>query len=1026
MAITPEWRDRINNWRNELRNHFDDKLVTLELHGFVTTKHLSHEEAAKGKFKPMPAGTRWGAKWEYVWLKCSVILPASGAGKRIVFRMACDSESLVFVNGRASSLLAWTNANIVLTNNGKPGDRFDLLIETYAGHGPTPCCGGPVSPGRLTVPEPSAQQQQIKEASLCLLQEDAYQLWMDVQTLHSLRDNLEPASLRVAEIDAGLCDFTTIVDFELPKNEMLKTFRTARKRLAPLLACKNGSTAPVLYGIGHGHLDVAWLWPLAETDHKIARTLSNQLDLMAQYPEHKFLQSQAYLYRTAKKLYPELYARMKKAVKSGQLIAEGSMWVEPDMNLASGEAIIRQCIHGKRFFKEEFGIDNELLWLPDVFGYPAALPQILRGCGVKYFSTNKIFWNYHGGEAFPYNNFWWEGLDGTPILAHLFNDYGGAGDPESAIRRWNNRAQKSGISSLIYCYGHGDGGGGPARDHVESVRRLADLEGCPKVKIAGPIEFFRNLEKQRLPLNRYVGELYYQCHRGTYTSQAKTKRGNRKAETALRETEMWGAMALSLTKYKYPLSLMDETWKTLLLNQFHDILPGSSIQRVHEEAEVSLAGIIEQAEEIRSRATSALVAKRQNSITIFNSLNWARVSLVELPGKWRNACDQAGNPLPVQRMGDRTVAEISVPSCGWTSISSTPASTDAPTSALRASDRFIENENLSIRFNNKGEIISIHDKESRSEMAAGLCNSFKMYKDVPGIFDAWDIDSMYKLMPVELSGPASFKLLANGPLLAQIEITRKLNNSSIKQVVSLSRNSRRVDFQTRIDWHETHKLLKVAFPVTIHSDEAIHEIQFGHIRRPTHASRQYDADRFEVCNHKWSAIAEENRGFAILNDCKYGLNVAGNSINLTLLRAPKVPDMNADQGIQEFTYSFYLWNGSLAECGVVREAYELNCPVVTASGFAQERSVLSTDAANVIIETVKPAEDGSGDIVVRMYEAKRTATKCKLSTCLPVKNATVTDMLENGISRIKVKNGNAIALEFKPFEIKTVRLVVVK
>jgi alpha-mannosidase len=1028
MALTIEWRDRINTWRNELKRHRYRKLGTLALNGFTTFDHLPVQAAAKRRFKPMPIGTRWGAKWEYGWFKCRVTVPKSAEGKRIALKAGTggSGESLVFLNGRALGSMLTSSLDgreeIILTRNASAGAKLDVMIETYGRHGWPAINCGPVPPGRVTTPEPPPTQMEMYESSFGIWEEDAYQLWMDVETLFSLRENMDQLSLRVAEIDAGLHDFTTIVDFELPLEDMLKTFRAARKRLAPLMRTKNSATTPTMFAFGHGHLDIAWLWPLAETDRKVARTFSNQVELINEYPGHKFLQSEAYLYWRAKKLYPELYARVKKAVKSGGFVPEGSMWVEPDMNIAGGEALIRQCMHGKQFFKEEFGVDNELLWLPDVFGYSAALPQILRGCGIKYFATAKILWNYHGGDPFPCNIFMWEGIDGTSILAHIFDGYGGPGDPESAMTRWNNRLQKNGVSSLFFCYGHGDGGGGPVRDHVESVLRLADLEGCPKLKTAGPVEFFKDLEKRGVPDVKYVGELYYQCHRGTYTSQARTKKGNRKSELALREAEMWGAAAMSLAGFKYPAERMNDVWRELLLNQFHDILPGSSIARVYEEAEKAFAGVIQQAGKVATNAASKLTRKT-NAITVFNSLNWSRKAIVQLPATWRGAYDAAGNLLAVQQTGKHAFVEVAVPSCGWTAISPSSKRGSAGKVVVTAGERTIENELLAVKFNNRGEITSIFDKEAHREHAAGLCNSFKMYKDVPSKCDAWDIDSMYPLTPVKLGEPASFKVLANGPLLAQIQITRKLSNSVMKQVVSLRQGSRRVDFTTAIDWHETHKLLKVAFPVAIHANEAVHEIQFGHLRRPNHISRPYDADRFEVANQKWSALVEEGHGFAVLNDCKYGLNVLGNSINLTLLRAPKAPDMNADQGLQEFTYAFYAWNGSLADSDVVREAYDLNCPVITVNGKAGERSVFNVDAPSIVVEAVKPAEDGSGDIIVRLYETKRTAVRCVLGTTLPVKRAASADMLENVQGNLKVNKGR-IALEFRPFEIKTLRLTI--
>lgn len=329
---------------------------------------------------------------------------------------------------------------------------------------------------------------------------------------------------------------------------------------------------------------------------------------------------------------------------------------------------------------------------------------------------------------------------------------------------------------------------------------------------------------------------------------------------------------------------------------------------------------------------------------------------------------------------------------------------------------------MRIDFNQKGEIVSIYDKESDCELAAGLCNSFKMYKDVPSHWDAWDIDSMYTQTPVVLDTTASFDIIDSGPLVASLRIKRQLHKSTMTQVISLRRGSRRVDFDTTIDWRESHKLLKVAFPVDIHTNEGVHEIQFGHLRRPNHKSRPFDADRFEVSNHKWSAIMEENRGFAVLNDCKYGLNILGNSINLTLLKAPLAPDMNADKGIHKLTYSIYPWNGSFAESEVVRESYDINCPVMIAQGATEKStSLFSVDAPNIIIETVKPPEDGSNDIIVRLYESKRMATRCVLSTSLPVTGLEETDMLENAQKTLEIKD-NCVTLDFRPFEIKTIRL----
>jgi alpha-mannosidase len=1032
MSLNPEWLRRVTNWRDELPQHFYRPLSVIELSGFVTKDQLTPDETLAGAFRPMPKDTKWGAKWEYGWFRGTFTLPPEAAGQRIAMRADAGGESAVWINGRLVGAVDRQHTEITLAMAGKAGARYDVLIEAYAGHGLRTAGKGPVGYGRESVPEPPPAQVVVGETTFGIWNEPVYQLWLDVETILQTRNQLDPDSLRVAEIDAGLRDFTLIADPELPPAEFLATVEQARARLKPLLTCVNGSTAPTLFAIGHSHIDVAWLWPLQETERKMARTISTQLALMDEYPEFKFIQSQPHLFWMLQRRYPAKYAEVKAAIQAGKIVPEGGMWIEADTNVSGGEALIRQFVAGKRFFKQEFGVGNQLMWLPDVFGYSGAMPQIMRGCGIKYFATQKIFWTYNGGDPFPYNTFTWEGIDGSGVLAHIFNDYNSLTDPNALCQRWKQRVQKDGISTILLAFGYGDGGGGPTRNHLEFLRRATDLEGLPKVKMASPIEFFQDQERRGIPKERYVGELYFQAHRGTYTSQAKTKKGNRKSELALREAEMWSTVALALGKtgdrkgrpYTYPTATLEEVWRTVLLNQFHDILPGSSIHRVYEEAEASYAEAIKLANGVAGEA-QAVFTKAGDAVTVFNSLSWQRRVLTPLPSNAMAATDVAGQSLPVQVVGGQAWAEVNVPACGWTTVN-WKAESDrqkAEAALLKASAQSLENEYLKVEFNDQGEITSIWDKEAGRELATGPCNSLKMYKDVPGAWDAWDIDSMYGEMPVEMPEKATISVAAAGPLVVTLRVARKLHHSTMTQEISLRRGSRRVDFATTVDWRESHKMLKVAFPVNVHANEAIHEIQFGHIRRPNHTSRPFDANRFEVCNHKWSALAEENRGCAVLNDCKYGLNVLGNSINLTLLKSALAPDMTADKGIQTFTYSFYAWNGSLADSNVVREAYELNVPATTVAGAGGEQSLFSVDAPNIIVETVKPAEDGSGDVIVRLYEAKHMATRATLTTALPIERAAVTNMLEEFEADLPCASGK-IALEFRPFEIKTVRFTL--
>ncbi len=1018
MSLNLEWRDRITAWREELPRQFYEVLGAVPLDGLPTTEQLTVSQAMARSLTPMPVGTPWGAKWEYAWFRGQVVLPDGAAGQPIALRVDVGGESAIYVDGAAAGARDHQHREITLVRHGVPGSRYDVAIEAYAGHGPRVVHAGPTPPGRETVPEPPATQAVVGNTTYGIWHEEVYQLWIDVEALWGIRENLDPNSLRVAEIDAGLRDFALIVDFEQPREGLLRTVAQARERLQPLLAAENGTTAPVLYGFGHAHIDVAWLWPLIETEHKCVRTFSTQLALTKEYPGYRFLQSEPHVYWVIKNHYPELYRRIQEAVKSGAFIPEGGMWVEADTNVPSGESLIRQFLFGKRFFREEFGIDNVLLWLPDVFGYSGAMPQIMRGCGIPYFATAKIFWAYHGGQPFPYNTFTWEGVDGSEVKVHLMNDYNSRTDTASLIERWDGRVQKDGIATRLLPFGFGDGGGGPTRDHLEYVRRAANLEGVPKVVIASPVEYFEDQERRGWPEDRFVGELYFQAHRGTYTSQARTKRGNRKSEVALREAEMWATAAARLAGHAYPQEALTEAWRAVLLNQFHDIIPGSSIQRVYEEAEAAFAQA-EGAASAEARSAASALARPGEGLAVFNSLSWQRPVVVPLPAGWQGAVDAQGKSLPAQGSPGALVAEVEAPACGWTSLQ--PGAPSRPANTLTAGPTLLENALIRVTLNGRGEFTSIWDKETERDWAAGGANILRMYKDVPSKWDAWDVDSIYRLTPVALTEPADVRVTASGPLFAELTVERRLLHSPMTQRIRLYRGSRRVECHTVIEWQETHKMLKVAFPVTVYANEALHEIQYGHIRRPVHRSMPYDADRFEVSNYRWTALVEEGRGCAVLNDCKYGVDVLSDTISLTLLRSPLAPDMRADQGHQEFTYAFTAWNGPFASSPLVREGYVLNVPALVVPGRTVERSLFGLDADNVVVDTVKSAEDGSGDVIVRLVESKRTATRCRLTTTLPVGAVLLADMLENPRGELP-SSGGQVELDFHPFEVKTLRL----
>jgi alpha-mannosidase len=1011
MSLTKEWLNRITHWDHALWEICYEPLEKFELSGFVTRKQITAEQALRRNFHPMPVGTAWGAKWQYGWFKCDLTLPEIAAGRRIAMYMnpaakpnGEDGECLVWANGKVIGSYGWARREITLTRNGIQGATYSILVEAYAGHGPMVMGGGPLLFGHASVPEPGRTQATVGESHFGIWREQVYQLAIDYATLFELRNRLDPTSLRVSEIDKGLKDVTLLIDLELPEPEMLESINQARDRLRPLLACVNGTTTPTFYAFGHAHIDIAWLWPLVESDRKIARTVINQLSLMEEYPEYRFLQSQPQLYLMLKEHYPELYERFKQAVLAGKIITDAAMWVEADTNISAGESLIRQIIYAKQFLKQEFSKEVEVMWLPDVFGYSGSLPQILLQCGCTSFATQKIAWTYHGGEPFPYNTFLWEGIDGSAIPTHIFTDYNSETRPGNILDRWESRFQKDGIDRMLLAFGWGDGGGGPTRDHLEFLSRSKDLEGLPRIKFASPGEFFAVLKQNGIPKERYVGELYFQAHRGAFTSQAKTKLRNRRSEIALHEAEFWGTISHALHNQEFSAEDLKPAWHKLLLNQFHDILPGSSIHRVYEEAALGYSQIMDDANKVtRSAMAKFAKSKSKDSVTVFNSLSWEREELLNLP---------------------EGMIQVTVPACGWTTINVKDIKNQSPKKreyGVKVSGNVLHNDLLKASFNQRGELISLIDKETHTEMMAGVGNKFCLYKDIPARFDAWDIDSMTESLLMITDEPVTLEIAQSSEYIAKIKLTRKLHLTTIIQLISLRKGSRRIDFETTVNWQESHKLLKIAFPVNIFANEAIHEIQFGHIRRPNHRSRPFDQDRFEVCNHKWTALAEENRGLAIINDSKYGINVLGNSMNLTLLKSALAPDPVADKGEQNFTYSIYYWNGSFGDCNVVREGYELNYPVLVHPGEAGEASIFNIDASNIILETVKLAEDGSDDIIVRLYESKRMLTHSMLSTILPVNKAMQTDMLERNQSELPVSKGK-IELDFRPFEIKTIRL----
>lgn len=1033
--MTKEWESRVSMWISALKKRLYQPVGSMEFSYCTTYEHWSYETAMEAAYLPIQEGDFWGEEWEYGWFQSSFRLGEWAKGKRIVMDLNLGGEATLFVNGSVwgTRRADWVHeahhhlCDNYLVKESQGDEEIYLVAECYAGHDLPPEAGeataGPVGHAYQWNHPQKANRAQLGKCTYGIWNEDVYHLYLEVQVLHDIYKEADPNSLRVADLEEALQEFTMLVDFSLAEEDFLNCIKECRRFLNPYLSCVNGSTVPRMHAIGHAHIDLAWLWPMQETERKCARTMAAQIRHMEEYPEYKMLLSQPALYEMIKKHYPTLFTQLKEKAAEGQLIPEGGMWVESDTNIPSGESLIRQFLYGKKYFREEFGVESELLWLPDVFGYSAALPQIMNGCGIKYFATAKIFWTYNGGEPFPYHYFKWKGIDGSTTPSFIHVEYSSKTDAASLIKKWRGRRQREGLKRMLVATGYGDGGGGATRDHIENVRLLENCEGVPSITFDHPSNCFVQLDKECQHVPEYVGELYFQAHRGTYTSQAQIKKLNRFCELAMREAEIWNSLAYSTTVFAYPREDFEQNWKNILINQFHDILPGSAIHKVYEKAGHELEAVLAFSRMQTDEALDALIQEKegQKALTIFNSLSWNRKIPVILPVDWNGAMTRDGKQLEGQQLENGICVEVLVPSIGTTTIY--PASMMETNAAVAVDDKVMENEWLRLVLNDNGEIESLYDKETGMEWAAGKMNVFNLYQDIPSHYEAWDIDSMRKKITWEDQEPAQIIIKEQGPLFCEIKVTKRLHESVLTQWIRMERHSRTVSFRTRIDWQETQKLLKVAFPVRITTDELVSEIQFGHIKRPNHKSRVYDRDRFEVCNHKWSALVEQNRGFALLNDSKYGISCEGNQMELTLLKSAIFPDESADKGIQEFTYAFTLWNGSLASSHVVQQAYELNVKPLVYKGIRSDGSLITTDNTNIIIDCVKKSENSEDAIVIRAYECMGSRSRTRLHFGFSVLECFESNMVEEELERLSVSDGT-VDLIFGAFEVKTLVLKV--
>lgn len=999
-------------------------------------------QVPEADYLPFAIGDTWGGPWSTTWFRFTGQLPPQWAGERVeaVIDLGFDpnrgpggqAEGLVHtLDGRAVHGLHPMNRAVLIAASAEAGQQVDFLVEAAANPGIESAHGRNQHYGDLATAGTDPLYRLVS-ADLCVRNEEVWHLIHDVEVLDQLMRALDPVSPRRHEIMRALERAADATD----PHDVPGTASAARAELADVLTRPANASAHRISAVGHAHIDSAWLWPLRETVRKCVRTFANVVSLTEEYPELIFACSSAQQYAWVKQHRPELFERIRKAVGEGSFVPVGGMWVEADGNMPGGESLARQLVYGRRFFAEEFGVEQDGIWLPDSFGYTAAYPQLARLAGAEWFLTQKLHWSET--NELPHHTFEWEGIDGTRILAHFppIDSYNAELTGRQLAHAEANFADKGAATVSLAPFGHGDGGGGPTREMLERARRLRDLEGSPRVHIQAPSDFFREAAAELTKAPVWRGELYLEYHRGTYTSQARTKRGNRRSEALLHEAELWSATAAIHTGAPYPHDELDDLWQQVLLHQFHDILPGTSIAWVHREAEQVFGRIHERLETLISNAATALAATDDAAqspavlTTVLNAAAHDRREVVFLP-----AAPPIG--VAVQPLSDGRHASLAnAPALGG-GVLIPQFDNAAPVTVRTATDGgyLLANGVIEAHLDADGLLRSVRDLATGRDAIApgGAGNLLQLHPDEPNLWPAWNLERHYRNthrdLTAESGAPATLTLTDEGPLLAVVRIERSFGDSTLVQDVRLAAASHRLDIVTDIDWRERDAVLKSAWQFDVHAEHASAEIQFGHLNRPTHENTSWDAARFEAWAHRWVHVGEHGWGAAVITDSTYGYDATRQTrpeggttttVRLTLLRAPDSPDPTADLGRHRFSYAVVPGTDTR---GALAEAHSLNLPLRPAAVGARPRPLVRADNPNVVVECVKLADDRSGDVVVRLYESQGGRAQTHLTPAFPLAAAEVTDLLERPIrdGLLDAADGR-LDLTLRPFQILTLRL----
>jgi alpha-mannosidase len=949
-------------------------------------------EGLAAAYTDAKVGDPWGPPWGTTWFKLTGQVPEGWAGQTVelvvdlgfdAFSTGFQAEGLVYTaDGTAVKGLNPRSAWVRVADAVAGGEHVQYFVEAAA----NPAIGGPVT--SMGDPKTAGGDPiyRLVRADLAVFDTEVWELVQDLEVLDGLMRELPEDGPRRWEILRAVERALDAIDLW----DVAGTAKSARQELDGVLTKRAEESAHRISAVGHAHIDSAWLWPLRETVRKVARTASNVTALMDDHPDFVFAMSQAQQLAWIKEHRPEVYARVREKVASGQFVPVGGMWVESDTNMPGAEAMARQFVYGKRFYLDEFGIDTQEVWLPDSFGYSAALPQLVRLSGSRWFLTQKICWSQF--NKFPHHTFWWEGIDGTRVFTHFppVDTYNSELSGRELAHASRNFQDKGYATRSLAPFGHGDGGGGPTREMLARARRTADLEGSPRVVIEPPAAFFTGAEEEygeRAPV--WSGELYLELHRATYTSQAKTKQGNRRSEHLLREAELWSAAASVHAGAEYPYERLDRLWKTVLLHQFHDILPGSSIAWVHRQARETYAAVAKELDEIVDAAQATLAGSGTGTV-VFNAAPHTR--------------DQ-------------------VPGLGAAPVTGTAFTAPQPA----GDGHVLDNGLVRVVVDAAGLVTSVYDVRADREVLApgAVGNLLQLHQDLPNSWDAWDVDVFYRNTVTDLVHGGTVTAEDDG-----LRIERTFGASAVTQVLRLPAGEPRLDIDTEVDWHEREKFLKLTFPLDVHADRSAAETQFGHVFRNTHTNTRWDLAKFEICAHRFVHVGEPGYGVAVVNDSTYGHDVSRTTrpdggttttVRASLLRAPRFPDPETDQGVHTFRHAVVV---GATMTDAVREGYRINLPARVVPGGETVQPLVSLDDDAIVVEAVKLADDRSGDVVVRAYESLGGRATAVVSAGFPLAAVTETDLLERPLDGARTYDvaENSVRLTLRPFEVVTLRL----